>query len=86
MKMFKILDRKPRIQNPVSPKQLHNFNGEILLKDVSFRYPNRPDFQVLNQLNLRIPAGKKVALVGESGCGKSTVMQLVERFYDCDEG
>jgi len=41
---------------------------------------------VLNGLSLRIPPGMKVALVGESGCGKSTVMQLIERFYDSDSG
>lgn len=41
---------------------------------------------MLDGLSLRVPPGKKVALVGESGCGKSTIMQLIERFYDCDEG
>lgn len=45
-----------------------------MLKDIKFNYPNRPDQVVLNGLSLRIPPGMKVALVGESGCGKSTVM------------
>ena len=84
--MFAILDRTPRILNPINPKTITDFNGEILLKNVRFAYPNRPGDDILKGINLRIPPGKKVALVGESGCGKSTVMQLIERFYDCAEG
>ncbi|CAK64833.1 unnamed protein product (macronuclear) [Paramecium tetraurelia] len=86
VKMFAVLDRHPRIVNPVNPKKLTSFNGTILLKNIQFCYPNRPDQKILKGLTLNIPAGKKVALVGESGCGKSTVMQLIERFYDCEEG
>ena len=52
------------------------------LKEVQFHYPSRPDVQVLNGLNIKIQAGQVVALVGSSGCGKSTVVQLLERFYD----
>ncbi|CAD8161006.1 unnamed protein product [Paramecium pentaurelia] len=84
--MYEVLDRKPKIYNSPNPKKLLDFNGEIQLKDIKFNYPNRPDQLVLNGLSLKIPPGKKVALVGESGCGKSTVMQLIERFYDCDQG
>ncbi|CAD8092756.1 unnamed protein product [Paramecium primaurelia] len=84
--MYEILDRQPKIYNPKNPIKLLDFNGEIVLKDLKFNYPNRPDQVVLNGLSLRIPPGMKVALVGESGCGKSTVMQLIERFYDCDSG
>ena len=45
-----------------------------------------PDHQILNGLDLTVPAGKTVALVGQSGCGKSTVVQLLQRFYDPDAG
>mmetsp|Transcript_134539 Transcript_134539/g.335689 ORF Transcript_134539/g.335689 Transcript_134539/m.335689 type:complete len:1325 (+) Transcript_134539:96-4070(+) len=55
-------------------------------KDVYFSYPTRPEVSVLNGLNLMISEGQKVALVGESGCGKSTVMSLLERFYDPSQG
>lgn len=57
-------------------------HGEWDLKDVNFSYPTRPDAKVFNQINLTIPRGKTVALVGSSGCGKSTIVQLLERFYD----
>ncbi|CAD8176907.1 unnamed protein product [Paramecium pentaurelia] len=86
VKMFAILDRNPKIVNPINPIKLTSFNGTILLKNIQFSYPNRPDQKILKGLTLNIPAGKKVALVGESGCGKSTVMQLIERFYDCEQG
>eukprot|EP00814_Leptocylindrus_danicus_P006253 CAMPEP_0116030176 /NCGR_PEP_ID=MMETSP0321-20121206/16685_1 /TAXON_ID=163516 /ORGANISM="Leptocylindrus danicus var. danicus, Strain B650" /LENGTH=868 /DNA_ID=CAMNT_0003504905 /DNA_START=33 /DNA_END=2639 /DNA_ORIENTATION=- len=56
------------------------------LSNVVFSYPSRPDNKVLRGLNLKIPAGSTVALVGSSGCGKSTIVSLVERLYDPQEG
>lgn len=53
---------------------------------MSFNYPTREDVQVLNNVSFSIQPGQKVALVGESGCGKSTIIQLVERFYDTLHG
>ncbi|KAK7065959.1 ATP-binding cassette, sub-B (MDR TAP), member 8 [Halocaridina rubra] len=60
--------------------------GTIEFDRVSFAYPTRPHQTVLKNFSLRIPAGRVVALVGASGGGKSTVAQLVERFYDVDGG
>ena len=54
--------------------------------NVSFNYPSRKEVTVLKNLNLEIPKGKTVALVGSSGCGKSTCIQLLQRFYDPDSG
>ena len=51
-----------------------------------FRYPARPDVPVLTGLDLQVDAGQTVALVGSSGCGKSTVVQLIQRFYDIAGG
>jgi len=64
----------------------YTIKGDIEFRDVCFRYPTRPEYQVLKNLDLVIPHGKTTALVGPSGCGKSTVVGLVERFYDCEEG
>ncbi|XP_044151480.1 ATP-dependent translocase ABCB1-like [Bufo gargarizans] len=60
--------------------------GNMEFKNINFAYPSRPDIQVLKGLNLRVPAGKTTALVGISGCGKSTTIQLLQRFYDPTEG
>jgi ABC transporter fused permease/ATP-binding protein len=60
--------------------------GNIAFKNVDFYYPTRPDVKVLDQLNLQIKAGEKVALVGHSGAGKSTIIQLLLRFYNVQEG
>lgn len=56
--------------------------GHIRFEDVHFRYPTRPGIRVLRNMNLVVEPGTYVALVGASGCGKSTVIQLMERFYD----
>ena len=60
--------------------------GEISLENLRFTYPTRPEQEIVKGINLTFTPGQKVALVGESGCGKSTIMQLVERFYDASEG
>nr|XP_060638834.1 ATP-dependent translocase ABCB1-like [Anolis sagrei ordinatus] len=62
------------------------FRGEIEFKNIHFSYPSRPEVQILKGLNLKIQPGKTIALVGSSGCGKSTTIQLLQRFYDPAEG
>ncbi|KAL5577120.1 hypothetical protein UlMin_018819 [Ulmus minor] len=81
--IFKILDSKPKIDSSSEEGiTLPSVIGNIVLEHVSFRYPKRPNVEVFRDLCLSIPSGKTVALVGESGSGKSTVIGLIERFYD----
>lgn len=81
--IWDLIDRKSLIDSSsdegLRPSDL---TGNIELKDVSFRYPSRDEVPILNGLSLKIAKGQTVALVGSSGCGKSTVIQLVQRFYD----
>jgi ATP-binding cassette subfamily B (MDR/TAP) protein 1 len=67
----------------VIPTDTH---GEIVIRDVTFAYPMRPEKNVYNGVNITIEAGQTVAFVGPSGCGKSTAVSLIERFYDPLEG
>ena len=60
--------------------------GEVTLDDIEFTYPSRPDAIILRGLTVSIKPGQRVALVGQSGCGKSTCVSLVERFYDTSRG
>ncbi|EAR93470.2 ABC transporter family protein (macronuclear) [Tetrahymena thermophila SB210] len=85
-KIFDLLKRTPQIKNCENPKIIKELKGHIVLKDVDFSYPSKKDVKVHNKLTLEILPNIKTALVGESGCGKSTVMQLIERFYDPDSG
>uniref|UniRef100_A0AAQ4Q7D6 ATP-binding cassette, sub-family B (MDR/TAP), member 4 n=1 Tax=Gasterosteus aculeatus aculeatus TaxID=481459 RepID=A0AAQ4Q7D6_GASAC len=62
------------------------FEGNVHFESVFFNYPSRPDVPVLQGLNLKVSKGETLALVGSSGCGKSTTIQLLERFYDPREG
>ncbi|EXJ92736.1 ATP-binding cassette, subfamily B (MDR/TAP), member 1 [Capronia epimyces CBS 606.96] len=79
----KLYDRKPTI-DPWSEdgESLTEVEGNIEFRDVHFRYPTRPEVSVLRGLNLTVKPGQYVALVGASGCGKSTTIALLERFYD----
>lgn len=86
-KMFEVIKRKPKIDAyDLSGKTLDALRGEIELRNVDFRYPSRPDVPIFKNLNLLISSGTTVALVGESGSGKSTVVSLIERFYDPNSG
>lgn len=82
-----LLNRESKITDPAQPA-VENFNGtgEASLQNISFKYPTRPLIQVLKSLDLEIENGKTIALVGVSGCGKSTIIQLLERYYDPDDG
>ena len=86
--IFEIVDRKPLIDtNPATGLKLSDdLDGNINLGKGEFTYPTRPDTQVLNKISLMVKAGQRIALVGESGCGKSTVIQLIQRFYDLENG
>lgn len=84
--IFKILDRKTKIDADAPGKTLDVVRGDIELVHLKFRYPTRSDVVVLRDLSLSIPAGQTVALVGESGSGKSTVISLLQRFYDPEGG
>lgn len=63
-----------------------DFRGNLEFIDCKFTYPTRPDIQVLNGLNVSVKPGQTLAFVGSSGCGKSTSVQRLERFYDPDQG
>ena len=56
--------------------------GTIDIKDIEFNYPTKPDVKVLNRINIDVENCQTVALVGASGCGKSSIIALIERFYD----
>jgi len=60
--------------------------GTVEFKESEFSYPNRPTVKVLKGINLKVMKGQTVALVGSSGCGKSTTVQLLERLYDVSDG
>ena len=82
--IFDIIDRKSEIDindkaGKITPKTM---KGDITFENVHFSYPQRKEIKILNGLNMKIPAGKPVALCGASGGGKSTIIQLLQRFYD----
>ena len=81
--VFGTIDRRSRIDPTAAEGDAPpSTTGALELRDVCFSYPSRPGIQVLNSLRLVIPAGRSMALVGASGSGKSTVVQLLQRFYD----
>ena len=86
-RVFQLLDRKTLIDaNPAVGLKLNQVEGSLSLQEAQFSYPTRRNIQILNRLNLSIACGERIALVGESGCGKSTVLQLIQRLYDLDSG
>lgn len=84
-RIFDILDRIPTM-NITRGRTLDNLKGLIVLENINFSYPTRPNFRVFKNLSLKIDAGQTVALVGKSGSGKSTIAALIQRLYDPDDG
>ena len=86
-KIFEIIDREPDIDSESTEGlKPETFEGEITFSNVDFTYPARLEQQVLTDVSFTAPAGKTVALCGHSGSGKSTCIQLIQRFYDVGGG
>ncbi len=86
-RMFELLDTEPAITAPPNPLRLPDPpRGEVAFERVTFAYPSHPDRPVLRELDFAVAAGETVALVGPSGAGKTSVFQLVLRFYDPGAG
>lgn len=83
VRVDKILDAKNPIQDPANPREIKRLKGDISFRCVSFSYGTN---EVLHDIDLDIPAGSTVALVGQSGSGKSTMADLLPRFYDVQKG
>uniref|UniRef100_A0A914DVT8 p-glycoprotein n=1 Tax=Acrobeloides nanus TaxID=290746 RepID=A0A914DVT8_9BILA len=85
--IFNIIDRKPEIDSSdLSGEKPNNIRGQISIKNIKFAYPTRPDIEILKGISLDAAPGQTVALVGSSGCGKSTIIQLLLRYYNPAEG
>src|SRR6476659_6387173 len=82
-RVFEVLDEKPEVEERVGARQAQSFTDALILQNVSFSYGDKP---VLKGINLTVKAGEMVALVGMSGVGKSTLADLIPRFYDVNAG
>jgi ATP-binding cassette subfamily B protein len=86
-RLVELLAARPRITAPANPAALPEpARGLVELEHVTFRYPSRPDTEALDDVSASVQPGEKIALVGPSGAGKTTVLQLLLRFYDPDQG
>ncbi|KAK9164528.1 hypothetical protein Syun_005430 [Stephania yunnanensis] len=85
--VFGLLERKTAIE-PINPTAavVTEIKGEIEFRNVTFKYPSRPEVAVLEDLNLSVSAGNSLAIVGQSGSGKSSIISLLMRFYDPTSG
>lgn len=80
-KLFAIMDIEPEIKDPENPVVLDDVHGDIVFKDVSFKYN---DDYVLRNININAPRGSTIAIMGATGSGKSSIINLIGRYYDCE--
>ena len=85
-RLRELLNERPTITAPANPVRLPRAEGRVAFDNVTFRYPARPDTAALADFSLTVEPGETVALVGPSGAGKTTVLQLLLRFYDPEQG
>ncbi|SEP97211.1 ATP-binding cassette, subfamily B [Loktanella sp. DSM 29012] len=86
-RLVELLESRDAVQDPVDPNPVGNLRtGHIVFDNVTFRYPGRPSVAALDGVSLDVAPGETVALVGPSGAGKTTIIQLIQRFYDPSTG
>ena len=85
-RIFELLDQEPAIAPPASPVALPPAKGSLRFEHINFSYPARPDISALHDVSFNIGPGERVAIVGPSGAGKTTLYQLALRFYDPQSG
>jgi len=83
-RIYALIDREPKVRDPEKPMPLGQLSRALAIKNISFAY--NPSTPVLQNIDLTIAAGETVAIVGPNGCGKSTLVNLIPRFFDPDEG
>ena len=86
-RLLELMSVDSEIIDPSTPAQMPDNKENIIeFKQLKFNYPSRPDVSALNNINLTIPTGKVIAIVGPSGAGKTTLFELLQRFYDPQQG
>ncbi len=85
-RVYEIIDADIEIDEVKNPKHIDELRNSIFMKDVSFSYKNKSDYPILKNINLEIKRGETVAIVGPSGGGKTSLVNLLPRFYDVDSG
>ena len=83
-RVFELIEEEPQVPEPADATALTDVEGRVDLEHVAFSY--RPDQKLIEDLNLAVKPGERVAIVGPTGCGKTTVINLLMRFYDVDAG
>lgn len=83
-RVFELIDQEPFPEEPEDAVKLQNVAGQVDLKQVNFSYD--PSVKLIEDLNLSVKPGQRIAIVGPTGCGKTTVINLLMRFYDVDSG
>ena len=83
-RVFELMEEEPEVPDAIDAVVLEQTNGEVSLENVAFSYV--PEQKLLENLNLKVKPGQRVAIVGPTGCGKTTLINLLMRFYDVKEG
>lgn len=83
-RIFDLIEEQPQVSDKEGALTPQNFKGEVTLKNVSFSYV--PDQKLIENFNLQVQSGQRIAIVGPTGCGKTTLINLLMRFYDVNDG
>ena len=85
-RIFDIIDTEAEIKDQIGAEQLPELKGEVVFENVSFSYSDEPDRMILEEVNVTVKPGETIALVGPTGAGKTTIVNLISRFYETTKG